>query len=153
MNKMTGPSFVIIDLRGILAHGILPGCAVLRREKGEALDAALERCVDKMMESTPPDDVSTALVVDHAGISDGADDDGDVPEVVLWLERRMGITDVYRVRGGVDALAESHRFLFGLPYPKPDIPSQLANHLFFGVARFARLSCYVCVCEINGGAV
>ena len=73
-NMLAGPSFLHIDLRGVLKHGVLPNGRVLRRRANEDLDAAMERLIEAVMYETPPEDTSKALLLTRDDPSDDSEE-------------------------------------------------------------------------------
>jgi len=96
----------------------------------------MDRIIEEIMFINPPDDHNRALLLDHKG-AEGGDEAEDMGQVAAYLRNRVGCKECLRINGGARALAEAHRFLFGLTTDStrpiwPNLPSQLSSRLFCG---------------------
>lgn len=118
------PRILIVDCRRILRVGLLPGSIVFRRRRQETLEQAMDRLVEDVMFSSPPEDRSRALLLDCTG-SESGEEAADVAGVAAYLRSKLGCKHCLRVHGGARALMEAHSFLFGLAMT--DLPSRLSE--------------------------
>ena len=126
-----GHTIISLDCR---AEGalLLPGAERLERLEGEALEAAAERALARLLEVRPPDDRRTALVVSEA--------EAEATAVATWLRDNARCRKTFTLCGSeLAALAAAHPFLCGAPQATlPTLPTQIRPLLFLGSLECAQ---------------
>lgn len=136
-NMFSSSKFLVVDCRRILRAGLLPNTAVFRRRGSETLEQAMDRVIEEVMFTNPPEDQRRALLVDYLGAA-CSEEAADMCGVAAFLRAKVGCEQCLRIRGGAQALMEGHRYLFSLAKgAAAHLPTHLSARLLLGSSATA----------------